>query len=305
LVFGARNPGSNRVADDPGDRHPFLQIIDYKPDSGHMPLFPLVFLTSLLSLSFYPTGPRGEPITTRRISPKEMELVWNITDPEIRKASDAVVVIQDGKQQRSMYLDATQIRRGALRYAPRSWDVSFRLRLFNDGHKSSVEEIRVLWSEEVETAIRDLLPAPIMQPAMPAGPARKAGSCEKLSTAEVDALVSAAAARQRIDPRLIRVVMQIESAFRPCAVSAKGASGLMQLMPATAREYGVSDPFNPRQNVGAGARYLRDLLDRYDGNLTLALSAYNAGPGTVDLANGTPDIVETQKYVKSILTVVQ
>ena len=299
MVFGARNRGSNRFAYTRGGPRPSLQVFDY--------ILPLVILASFFSLSFYPTGPRGEPITTRRISPKEMELVWNVADPEIRNASDAMVVIQDGNQQRSMYLDATMIRKGALRYAPGSWDVSFRLRLFNEGHRSSVEEIRVLWSEEVESAIRGLLPAPVIQPPSltPGLGNRRPGSCEKLSDAEVEALVSAAAARERIDPRLIRVVMKIESAFRPCAVSSKGALGLMQLMPPTARQYGAKDPFNPRQNVAAGAKYLRDLLDRYDGNLTLALSAYNAGPATVDRANGTPDIVETQKYVKSILTVVR
>jgi len=304
LLFGARNRGSIRVADASGDRCKSMQGYDYQSDTRHEVLLPLVVLASLLSLSFYPTGPRGEPITTRRISPKEMELVWNVSDPEIRNASDAMVVIQDGNQQRSMYLDASLIRRGALRYAPGSWDVSFRLRLFNEGHKSSVEEIRVFWSEEVESAIRGLLPAPVIQPPT-AAPTRRLGSCEKLSDAEVDALVSAAAARERLDPRLIRVVMKIESAFHPCVVSSKGARGLMQLMPATAQQYGVSDAFNPRQNVAAGAKYLRNLLDRYDGNLTLALSAYNAGPGTVDRANGTPDIAETKNYVKSILTVVK
>jgi len=233
-----------------------------------------------------------------------MELVWNVADPEFRHASDAVVVIQDGNQQRSMYLDASQIRQGALRYSPSSWDVSFRLRLFNEGHQSSIQELRVLWSEEVESAIRELLPSPVMQPP-DAIAKRRPGNCEKLSDAEVDALVSAAAASERIDPRLIRVVMKIESAFHPCVVSSKGALGLMQLMPGTAQQYGVSDAFNPRQNVTAGAKYLRDLIDRYDGNLTLALSAYNAGPATVDRANGTPNILETKRYVKSILTVVR
>ena len=287
-MFGARNRGSNLLKS--------LHPADCK--------LVVLILASFFSLSFHPTGPRGEPITTRRISPREMELVWNVADPEFRNASDAMVVIQDGNQQRSLYLDSSQIRRGSLRFAPGSWDVSFRLRLFNEGHKSSVEEIRVLWSEEVESAIRSILPAPVMQP-QSAILSRRAGNCEKLTDAEVDALVSAAAARERIDPRLIRVVMKIESAFRPCVVSSKGARGLMQLMPGTAAQYGVSDAFNPRQNVAAGARYLHDLLDRYDGNLTLALSAYNAGPATVDRANGTPDIAETKNYVKSILTVVR
>lgn len=306
MLFSAQNRGDKRVPAACGERPVFLQATDSKEHSDHRLLVPVVALACLLSLSFSPSGPRGEPITTRRVSPKEMELVWNPADPEFRNASDAIVVIQDGNRQRSTYLDAGRIRKGSLRYGPTSWDVSFRLRLFTAGHKSSVEEIRVLWSEEVESAIRDLLPAPVMQSAVPPpSETRRPGSCEKLSAAEVDALVTAAAAHERIDPRLIRVVMQIESAFRPCVTSSKGAQGLMQLMPGTARDYGVKDPFNPRQNVTAGAKYLRDLLDRYDGNLTLALSAYNAGPAAVDRANGTPPISETQKYVQSILTTVR
>ena len=295
------DPGGGATAVDRGS-----QTIKIKEETRYSLVAPLVFLASLLCVSFSPTEPAGERITTRRISPTQMELIWNARDPEIRGASDAIVVIQDGARRTSAYLDGDRIRKGALRYTPNSWDVSFRLRLFREGHPSSVEEIRVLWSEEVETAIRDLLPAPVMQPEGPLlANRRERGTCEKLSATEVDALVASAASRERIDPRLIRVVMQIESAFRPCAVSSKGARGLMQLMPGTAREDGVRDPFNARQNVAAGARYLRDLMDRYDGDLRLALSAYNAGPATVDRANGTPDIPETQKYVESILTTVR
>jgi soluble lytic murein transglycosylase-like protein len=92
-----------------------------------------------------------------------------------------------------------------------------------------------------------------------------------------------------------------ESAFRPCAVSAKGAEGLMQLMPETAAELGVADPFDPRQNLDGGARFLKQLLDKYKGDLPQALGAYNAGPKTVDESGGVPDLQETREYVDAIL----
>jgi soluble lytic murein transglycosylase-like protein len=100
---------------------------------------------------------------------------------------------------------------------------------------------------------------------------------------------------------LVRAVMQVESAFNPNARSPKGAMGLMQLMPATARQYGVSNPFNPLENVRAGVAYLRELLDRYQNNEELALAAYNAGPGAVDKhGQSVPPYRETRQYVAQI-----
>jgi soluble lytic murein transglycosylase-like protein len=104
-----------------------------------------------------------------------------------------------------------------------------------------------------------------------------------------------------LDPDLVRAVIRQESGFQPCAVSAKGAAGLMQLMPATLAELEVQDAFDPEQNIDAGIRLLRRLLDRYNGDLALALAAYNAGPMRVDGANGVPPIPETRQYVSDLL----
>ena len=134
-----------------------------------------------------------------------------------------------------------------------------------------------------------------------AAPAPGAADCESLPSSEVDSLVEHAAKRQDLDEETLRAVIQQESAFRPCAVSPKGAMGLMQLMPATASQFGVPNPFDPADNVEGGARFLKQLMVRYGGDLTLALGAYNAGPAKVDAAAGIPNIPETQDYVKQIL----
>lgn len=103
-----------------------------------------------------------------------------------------------------------------------------------------------------------------------------------------------------VDPSLVKAVALVESGFNPKAVSSKGARGLMQLMPATAKQYGVSNLHDPYQNLRAGAAHLRDLLDEFDGNVTLALAAYNAGSGAVRRYGGVPAYAETQDYVKKI-----
>lgn len=125
--------------------------------------------------------------------------------------------------------------------------------------------------------------------------------CEALSAAGVAPIVTDAARSEGLHPDLLHAVIQHESGYQPCAVSPKGALGLMQLMPETARGLGVSDPFDPWQNIGAGARFLGGLLQRFDGDLGLALSAYNAGPGNVERHGGMPPFGETRRYVGAIL----
>jgi soluble lytic murein transglycosylase-like protein len=132
-------------------------------------------------------------------------------------------------------------------------------------------------------------------------PAPVPSGCDTLPPEFIDSLIDSASKTSSVAPELIRGVMQQESAFRPCAVSPKGAMGLMQLEPGTAADLGVKNPFDPTDNVLGGARLLRQLLNRYDGDLSLTLSAYNAGAGRVDAAMGIPAIPETIDYVKRIL----
>jgi len=116
----------------------------------------------------------------------------------------------------------------------------------------------------------------------------------------VEKLVREAADRHRIDPALVRAVIETESNWNPKAHSHKGAGGLMQLIPTTAQRYGAYDVFDPQQNIDAGVKYLRTLLERYHGNLDLALAAYNAGEGAVDRAHGVPSFRETRDYVQKV-----
>ncbi|MGA2715590.1 MAG: lytic transglycosylase domain-containing protein [Bryobacteraceae bacterium] len=143
------------------------------------------------------------------------------------------------------------------------------------------------------------------------GPVGLAGGpppvCDPLPAPEIESLVQAASDREGVDADLIRDVMKEESAFKPCAVSPKGAMGLMQLMPMTAGDLGVSNPFDPEENVTAGTQFLKRLMLRYGGDLALTLGAYNAGPSRVERSLGAskiavPEIPETVDYVRDILS---
>jgi len=120
------------------------------------------------------------------------------------------------------------------------------------------------------------------------------------SAEEIDASSVMAAARHNVDPNLVRAVIKVESNFNSNAVSRKGAMGLMQLMPATAKSLKVKNPFDPDQNVDAGVRHLKQLLENYGGDVNLTLAAYNAGSGAVARSSGIPRYAETQNYVRRI-----
>lgn len=123
-----------------------------------------------------------------------------------------------------------------------------------------------------------------------------------LDPASLQSLVTEASSRNGVSPALVNAVVMAESAGNPSAISVAGAQGLMQLMPGTSASCGMSNPFDPQQNVDCGARYLRGLLERYNDNVELAVAAYNAGPGAVDQYHGVPPYAETRAYVSRVLT---
>jgi len=145
---------------------------------------------------------------------------------------------------------------------------------------------------------------PVAEQGRRASPKRVAGWLAH--AADFDRLIEDSASDADVRPALIRAVIVVESGFNPRAVSRKGAMGLMQLLPATARRYGAFNALDPAQNIHAGAMYLADLLVRFHGNLELSLAAYNAGEGAVDRAGGrVPAYPETRAYVPNVLAVYQ
>jgi hypothetical protein len=141
------------------------------------------------------------------------------------------------------------------------------------------------------TELRGVVPDEVLDEVVPAAAGGK----------ELAAMAIAAARRHSLDPDLVQAVVAVESGFRPDAVSPKGAQGLMQLMPYTARALGVKDSFDPAANLDGGTRYLRALIKRYDGDVRRALAAYNAGEGAVARHGGVPPYPETLAYVRKVL----
>lgn len=137
-------------------------------------------------------------------------------------------------------------------------------------------------------------------PPRPGTPEEGAPASEDTRTAPFDAFIEEASALYGVSSDLVRAVIQTESGFNPRAVSGVGAKGLMQLMPRTARALGIEDPFDPKQNIFGGVKYLSRLLEKYNGNVALALASYNAGPGNVSKHGGIPPFRETRGYVKKI-----
>ena len=135
----------------------------------------------------------------------------------------------------------------------------------------------------------------------PQGLKYKVAELPSLSKGQIQQLVSQVSEKYKVDDKLVMALIQQESNFNTSAVSKAGAMGLMQLMPATAKTLGVLNPFSAEQNIEGGVKHLKNMLDKYKGNLILALAAYNAGGGSVDKYGGVPPYKETQNYVRKIL----
>ncbi len=157
-------------------------------------------------------------------------------------------------------------------------------------HEQAMNVLQLLPSADPKVQARCPSPAAIVSTGMP------------MPSREVIAIVTDSARRFGLDPRLVMAVIAVESSFRADAVSPKNAQGLMQLLPETATRFGVADPLDPQQNVAGGVKYLRWLLDQFDGDIRLALAAYNAGEKAVWKHKGIPPYDETQSYVRRVLS---
>jgi len=162
-------------------------------------------------------------------------------------------------------------------------------------HKSLIAKIEADEVPHPEPAQEPAESAPAAQPAAERG--------SLLRDTAYAGLITAAAEAHGVDPILVQALIQVESNYKPRARSSKGAMGLMQLMPSTAREYNVRNAYDPKANINAGVQKLKALLEKWEGNIALALASYNAGEGAVSRFNGIPPYRETQKYVSKILSI--
>jgi len=226
----------------------------------------------------------------------------------LRKSLGMVVLLGVGTMQASA-TDVATLRNGfTIRHESRA-PLGETTRLFLTADGSSFVDVPTAEIVQIERDLNapavpeksteTLATAPAaMNPSLPAAAPPTPASTRPADIAEA---VNSASGRYRIDPDLVNSVIRAESGFKVHAISPKGAQGLMQLMPGTASNLGVSNAFDPNANVDGGTRYLRELLERYNFDLVKALAAYNAGPHRVEQYGGVPPYLETRKYVASIV----